>query len=313
MFHALALPYNRPDLCANAEWNSTAVTFINSTDVGSPILGIFIDSHDRFYALQSHGSRIFTGSIANRCKDLAVISIGNISTYSSPFVTEDRYLYFESGQQPGRIIRRSLNNTDNVIVAEFGGECRGLFIDTNNTLYCGVTLQHRVATKSLKDLSAATIVTRAGTVTAGSSANQLYDPWGIFVDTNFDLYVADPGNNRIQVFRSGNSYGTTVVGAGTHGNHLLSFPTDVVLDKNSNLYIADNNNNRIVRISPIGFQCIAGCLGTNGSAANQFNIAYSLRFDSYGNLFVVDEFNSRVQKFFLTSRCRKILFIKKYC
>ena len=57
--------------------------------------------------------------------------------------------------------------------------------------------------KSLNDTSVATVVTRAGVGGFGSSANQLIYPWGIFVDTNFDLYVADRLNNRIQVFRPG--------------------------------------------------------------------------------------------------------------
>ena len=248
-------------------------------------------------------------SLANGSSVLRMIQVGNTSTYSSPFVTEEGYLYFESGQQPGRIIRRSLNNTDNVTAADFGGECRGLFIDTNNTLYCSVMNQHRVAIRSFNDTSAAIVVTRAGTGAAGLFARQLTQPWGIFVDTNFDLYVADAGNHRIQVFRSGESDGTTIVGPGTHGSNSLGYPTDVILDRSDSLYIADNNRNRIVRVSPIGFQCIVGCHATVIGGIGQGSITYSLRFDSTGNLFVVDEINNRVQKFLLTSRCQsKIRF-----
>ena len=304
------LPYNRPKLCTSAQWHPTAVTFINRTDLGTPIRGIFIDSDDQFYAAQSPGNGITVWSLFNSSSDPMVINIQNTSFYSCPFVTEEQDLYFETVQQPGRIIRQSLNSTNNVTVAQFSDECHGLFIDTNNTLYCSMMTQNRVEIKSLNDTSNATVVIRAGVGGYGQSANQLYHPWGIFVDTNFDLYVADAGNNRIQVFQQGNDNVTTIVGPGTHGSNALLYPTDVILDQEANLYIAENHRHRIVRVTPIGFQCIVGCTGTSGSSMDQLNIAYSLRFDSYGNLFVVDEGNGRVQKFLLTSRCRKILLIE---
>ena len=322
MFHFLfltfisqlsGLSYNRPQLCTNAQWNSSAVTYLSGRTLNESILGIFIDSNDQFYGLQNNRTTLWTWAVENVYTEPVSISINRISVYSTLFVTEDKYLYFETTKHPGRIVRRALNSTDNATVAQFAAECHGLFIDTNNTLYCSIMGQHRVEVKSLNDTFAGPVATRAGVGGYGSLANQLQNPWGIFVDTNFDLYVADASNNRIQLFRLGNDSATTLVGSGTHGSNSLWFPTDVILDADANLYIADNNQHRIVRVTPIGFQCIAGCSGTSGSAAHQIYVAYSLRFDSYGNLFVVDERNFRVQKFLLTSRCRKILFTENNC
>ena len=209
----LGLLYNLPDLCVNAQWNSTAVTIINRTDLGSQIRGIFIDSNDRFYALQSARTNIAVCSLTNSFSTISAIIVGNISTYSSPYVTEERYLYFESGEQPGGIIRRSLDSTENVTAADFGDECRGLFVDKNNTLYSSHMDQHRVATQSLNDTSAVTVA------------------------TNFDLYEGDADHHRIQVFRLGDDSTTTIVEPGTHGMDSLGYPTDVILDRSDIVFM----------------------------------------------------------------------------
>ena len=49
---------------------------------------------------------------------------------------------------------------------------------------------HQVITKSL-DFVSSPVTVVAGTGTVGSTSNMLNKPRGIFVDINFDLYVAD--------------------------------------------------------------------------------------------------------------------------
>jgi len=127
----------------------------------------------------------------------------------------------------------------------------------------------------------------------------LYDPRGIFVDINFNLYVADSGNNRIQLFQSGQPNGTTV--AGTSRTILLYHPTSVVLDADGYLFIVDNGNLRIIGSGPAGFRCVAGCSGTRGSASYQLYNPQTMAFDSYGNIFVTDTENGRIQKFVLAA------------
>jgi hypothetical protein len=149
--------------------------------------------------------------------------------------------------------------------------------------------------KSLNDNSSVLTMV-AGLGCAGSTSNMLWNPRGIFVDTNFDLYVADYYNNRIQLFRTGQLTGITVVGNATT---TLQYPSGIILDGDKNLFIADSGNNRIVRSGPTGFRCIVGCTGIYGSGSNQLYTPWSLSFDSYGNIFVTDTNNNRVQKFML--------------
>ena len=67
-------------------------------------------------------------------------------------------------------------------------------------------------------------VVAAGNSTPGSASNMLHGPVGIFVDINFDLYVADSFNNRVQKFSFGQGNGTTVIGNGSMVNGSLNFP-----------------------------------------------------------------------------------------
>jgi hypothetical protein len=141
----------------------------------------------------------------------------------------------------------------------------------------------------------------AGNGSPGPTSMKLHTPQGIFVTTNFNLYVADCGNDRIQLFYHGQLNATTVAGNGFSGAITLNCPTDVILDVNNYLFIVDSNNHRIIGSGPYGFQCVAGCSGTHGQGSDQLNHPQSLSFDSFGNLFVVDKDNDRIQKFLLNS------------
>lgn len=176
--------------------------------------------------------------------------------------------------------------------------CYGLFIDINNTLYCSLNGLHQIVAKSVDDITN-TLRIVAGTGCPGSGSNLLNSPCGIFIDINFNLYVADGANNRIQLFPSGQLNGTTVAGNGASGTITLNYPKSVILDADGYLFIVDSNNHRIIGSGPTGFRCIVGCTGTSGSSSNQLYNPQTIAFDSYGNIFVTDYSNSRIQKFLL--------------
>ena len=79
------------------------------------------------------------------------------------------------------------------------------------------------------------------------SSDMLYYPNGIFVDSNFDLYVADGFNNRIQLFRQDEVNGITVAGNGSINITItLYYPSGIVLDADGYIFITDLSNHRIV-------------------------------------------------------------------
>jgi DNA-binding beta-propeller fold protein YncE len=178
--------------------------------------------------------------------------------------------------------------------------CYGLFININNTLYCSLRYLHQVVAKSLDDISN-TLKIAAGTGCPGSASSMLNQPQGIYVDINFNLYVTDFINSRIQRFQSGQLNAITVAGTGASGTITLFLPTSVVLDADGYLFIVDSYNFRIIGSGPAGFRCVAGCSGASGSASNQLSNPQTMAFDSYGNIFVTDVDNSRIQKFVLAA------------
>jgi hypothetical protein len=229
---------------------------------------------------------------------------GNLSMPYSIFATTNGDMYIDNGINSTSCIAKRTSNASTSTVAMYGGQkCFGISIDINNTLYCSMRNVHQVVAKSLNSVTDILSVA-AGIGCPGSSSDMLNLPSGIFVNTNFDLYVADCGNNRIQLFQSDPLNGTTIAIYGTGGTISLNCPTGIILDANNYLYIVDSGNQRIIASGSTGFLCLIGCSGTSGSASNQLNTPWSISFDSYGNIFVTDHGNSRIQKFILaTNSC----------
>ncbi len=206
----------------------------------------------------------------------------------------------DNGYSNNQIDKWTLNATIGNPAMNVSGACFGSIVDINNTLYCSVLNSHQVIARSLVS-SSNTLRTVAGTGLAGSTSNQLNSPYGIFVDIDFGLYVADCGNDRIQYFPIGQSQGITSVGNVSMGGLSLNCPTDVVLDADQYLYIVDFYNHRIIQAGFNSFRCLVGCF-EGGSACDQLYYPHSMAFDSNGNMFVTDTYNSRIQKFILATK-----------
>ena len=125
----------------------------------------------------------------------------HVFEYSDLFVGLNGDVYFENGDETGRIEKWAIDqNSATYVVAKFDGHCFSLFIDWNNFLYCSQHEQHKVTKVSLNRENSPVIIV-AGDGFAGSSPTQLHHPWGIFVDREFNLFVADAANNRIHSCR----------------------------------------------------------------------------------------------------------------
>ena len=230
----------------------------------------------------------------------------NRTSLAGLFVTTIGDIYIHEGQPTGRIQKVTLNTSTTVTLMNVTGVCFGLFITTNGTLYCSFGLTgHRVGRTTLTNPG--NFATIAGTNEVnGTTPDKFNIPYGIILDANYNLYVADFGNHRIQFFRPGEVNGTTVAGAAATGTITLFQPNFITLDGNGYLYILEYGTSRLVGSGPNGFQCIAGCTNTTGSASNQLFGPTNFAFDSYGNIFVSDMGNSRIQRFLLaTNSCGK--------
>ena len=292
--------YNQPRLDANATWNPNATTVIRmNATVGVWTPGVFVNSNNTVYlADQTH--QVIHVLPEGNSGPTRNISAPDIYRFSIFVTTEDDVYMYGSNQSLNPIYKWMNNSTTSVTVMSSAPSCFALFIDTNSTLYCSISASHQVSKGSLMNGSPSLSVT-AGTGSPSSGLMDLSSPRGIFVNTNFSLYVADSGNHRIQCFMSDQSSGITVAGSSASGTITLSSPFAVVLDGDGYLFIADANSNRIVGSGPHGFRCVAGCSRMNGSAPDQLGTPYMLSFDGYGNIHVTDTANRRVQKFWIQS------------
>ncbi|CAF3321600.1 unnamed protein product, partial [Rotaria socialis] len=106
-----------------------------------------------------------------------------------------------------RVMRWDKGSKEGIIVA--GGQSAGssltqlngplgLFVDTLGTLYVADSNNHRVMRWTQGDNKQGTVI--VGGNGQGAGANQLNAPYGLSFDRHDNLYVVDPGNNRVQQF-----------------------------------------------------------------------------------------------------------------
>ena len=261
-------------------------------------MGLFVNINNTVYVVEKSLNRTQVWLEGN---PNPVRSISGVSTLSrTVFVTISGNIYVDNGKSSGRVDMWTPYSDNSTIAMYVDGTCFGLFVDIYDSVYCSVGANHKVLKKSVNDLANSSIMI-AGNGMNGSAPNMLYNPRGIFVDTQLNLYVADCGNDRIQLFGPGQSNGVTLIGNGSTATIMPNCPNAVVLDADGHLFFTDYYNHRIIGWASNGYQCIAACNGSASSAADHLNGPSTLYFDSYGNIFVSDTNNNRVQKFLIVN------------
>ncbi|CAF3935180.1 unnamed protein product [Adineta steineri] len=309
IFLVLALSFNQPKFCPTAMWDSNGITFANQSIVGEWPSAIFMSINNTIYVHNKENNTIvmWQEESVNPTK----IIHGNFTEPISLFVTPNGDIYIDDGEKNGQAQKWIAETNIFVTVMHVNSSCFGLFVDINNTLYCSMFRHHQVVKRSLDDSVMTSNRVAAGTGIRGSDSNQFYNPRGIFVDVNLDLYVADCYNDRVQLFQSGELNGITVAGRRSLPHTMeLNHPTGIILDAEKYLFIVDQNNHRIVASGLNGFRCLVGCYG-RGSQSNQLTYPSSLSFDRFGNMFVTDQNNHRIQIFqYLEESCDNSSVVK---
>jgi len=140
---------------------------------------------------------------------------------------------------------------------------------------------------------------------------RLSSPYGVTVDEEGNIYIADRGNNCIRKVDS-NGIISTVAGNGNWGYYgdggqatfaKLKLPNGVAIDGVGNLYIADGDNNRIRKVDTNGIiSTVAGngtehYFGDGGQATDaQISRSNGVAIDGSGNIYIADGDNHCIRK-----------------
>ena len=131
----------------------------------------------------------------------------------------------------------------------------------------------------------------------GSAPGQFNTVHAVAVDKQRQVYVADRGNHRIQVFDE-------------NGKFLaqwpdILFPDDILVSANQDIWVADGGNGytpaelaqhtRLLKFTPTGR--LMSWWGAYGSQPGTFWEPHGISVDPQGNFYVADSYEGRTQKF----------------
>jgi len=193
----------------------------------------------------------------------------------------------------------------------------GVFVDGPGNIFIADSNNNRI-----REVVASTgnIQTIAGNGTAGfggdggPATNATLDgPFGVFIDSSGNIFIADSGNERIREVIAATGNIQTVAGNGNSGfngdggpaiSTSLSQPLDVFVDNSGNMFIADSGNIRIREVIAAtgNIQTVAGNgnVGFNGdggpATSADLNQPSSVFVDSLGNIFFSDSLNARIRE-----------------
>ncbi|MEW6618111.1 MAG: 6-bladed beta-propeller [bacterium] len=131
----------------------------------------------------------------------------------------------------------------------------------------------------------------------GSGTTQFSEPYGLTLDKEGNIYVADMRNERVSIF---DKEGNFIRKFGIQGRQVGEFldPVDVAVDSDGNIWVADKYNFRIQKFSNTGQ--FLHTFGRFGPGKGQFHTAQKLAIHQK-KLYVVDSNNSNLQIFDISS------------
>ena len=173
---------------------------------------------------------------------------------------------------------------------QFGNQSQGpmgIAVGPNGHVYVADTWNHRV-----EEFSATGAFIRAfghPNPANGATDDSFYGPRQVAVAPNGNIYVADTGNERIQVY-SPRGVHLFNIGGGSHGPQTalgrFDEPSGVAIDRHGVVYVADYWDKRIQRFT-LGGKPLGPAFAVTGWATGDYAEPY-LAVDNAGHLFATD-------------------------
>jgi sugar lactone lactonase YvrE len=141
---------------------------------------------------------------------------------------------------------------------------------------------------------------------ANAAQARFHDPFGLAVDREGNVFVADAGaSNRIRKINAQGSMTTLAGGAegdadGAGAAASFSTPSALAIDTQGNIYVADTGNNRIRKLAPDGTVSTVAGGGASGFRDGpahdaQFDAPVGVAVDTQGSVYVADTYNDRIR------------------
>ena len=262
-------------LGSTLQWNPIGITMAGNGSSGnasnqlSGPIGIFIDVNDVLYVADSNNHRILKIASNANGTNIGTVIAGTTGVSTNSF------------------------STLNIPTA--------IYVDAQQNLYIVDTYHFRVQFWAYGALNGSTVAGSSAGV-GGSTLNMLGYSYGLYVDTARNVYVSDGANARIVKWSPGAVTGVLVAGNGSagFGSGQLGYPIGIAADSQSNtFYIVDHNLHTVVAW-PSGMTTgtiVAGLNSTAGNIPGLLQSPWSIIRDTYGNLYVADSGNHRIQMF----------------
>ncbi len=187
----------------------------------------------------------------------------------------------------------------------------GVAVDAHGNVYVSDNANFRIRMIGVDG----TITTLAGNGVQGFSGDggpatsaSLSSPQGVAVDAEGNVFVADPGTNRVRTISNGII--TTVAGGGTDSpangklaTQVLLGPTGVAVDAGGNVIIGNQTPPLVLKVSQAGIMTIvagngeAGYSGDGGPATSaMLGDVHGVAVDASGIIYIADSYGYRIRK-----------------
>ncbi len=178
----------------------------------------------------------------------------------------------------------------------------GISVDTQGNIYVGCTGDYRI--RKVTPSGGISILAGnglRGNMDGNGAIAQFDSPFGICVDGQGNVYVADQGNDRIRKITPADVV-STIAGStrGYADDNAASAkfygPNSMVFDAQGNMYIADTGNGLIRKLTPDGKVRTLFTTWNNNGATDRLFSPSGITIDPHGNLYVADQGNHRIVK-----------------
>lgn len=182
---------------------------------------------------------------------------------------------------------------DQVIANAGLNGARGVALAPDGSIYVADTGNSRIVRFDSKGTVLASWGSRSADGEVPPSSGTFIEPWGVVVDSQGNVYVADTWNHRIQKFDANGKFKQEWGSFGQEGTDYLWGPRGIAVSSEGRVYVTDTGNKRVV------------VFDSSGNFLREFSRTEEIQLDepvgiavdSRGNVYVADTWNMQIVVF----------------